>query len=94
MQDDSFIEQELRLVEPKALVPNRVPFFSGGLKGISWGASRVAERETIPNTLQHTHWNRTLTAQILQISYKILLYTMQETGLSGPDREHLYLGGS
>jgi len=81
LQDDSFIEQELRLEKPKAPVPNGLPFFSGGLKGISRRASRVAERETILKTLQQTHWNRRLTAQILQISYKTLLYKMQETGL-------------
>jgi two-component system response regulator AtoC len=86
LQDDSFIEQELRLEKPKTPVPNRLPFFNGGLKGISRRASRVAERETILKTLEHTHWNRTLTAQILQISYKTLLYKMQEAGLSGSNQ--------
>ena len=93
LQDDSFLEQELRPEEPKAAVPNRLPFFSGGLKGISRRASRVAERETILKTLQHTHWNRTLTAKILQISYRTLLYKMQEAGLSGADQERLNLEG-
>lgn len=92
LQEDSFIEQELRLEEPKGPVPNPYPFFSGGLKGISRRASRVAERETILTTLQHTHWNRALTAQILQISYKTLLYKMQEAGLSGADQKGLNLG--
>ena len=89
LQDDSFIEQELRLEKPKGSVPNRLPFFNGGLKEISRKASREAERETILTTLQQTHWNRRLTAQILEISYKTLLYKMQQAGLSGSDQECL-----
>ncbi len=87
LQDDSFIEQELKLDELHDQVGTGQTFLSGGLKAISRKACREAEREVILSTLQHTHWNRTLTAQILQISYKTLLYKMQGVGLGGSDQE-------
>ena len=89
LQDETFIEQELRSEKLTGQVRNRSIFICGGLKEISRKASREAEREVILKTLQHTHWNRTLTAQILQISYKTLLYKMQEAGLSGSDPQCL-----
>ncbi|MCA9419556.1 MAG: sigma-54-dependent Fis family transcriptional regulator [Nitrospira sp.] len=82
LQDSRIIEQELKSVEVNGHVMNRPLAYSGGLKEISRRASREAEREVILNTLQQTHWNRTLTAKILQISYKALLYKIQEMGLS------------
>ena len=90
LQDDSFIKQELRLEElPVQQMRTRPIFLGGGLKEVSRKASREAERELILKTLQQTHWNRTLTAQILQISYKTLLYKMQDVGLSGSDQQCL-----
>lgn len=40
-----------------------------------------AEREMIINTLQQTQWNRTKTAQLLQVSYKTLLNRIDEFDL-------------
>ncbi|MBN1847943.1 MAG: sigma-54-dependent Fis family transcriptional regulator [Deltaproteobacteria bacterium] len=40
-----------------------------------------AERDTIINTLQKTQWNRTKTAQMLQVSYKTLLNRIEEFNL-------------
>jgi DNA-binding NtrC family response regulator len=36
----------------------------------------------IEKVLQQTRWNRKETAEILQISYKALLYKMKENGLT------------
>ncbi len=51
------------------------------LKDISRTAAREAERELIFRILQQTHWNRKETAEILNISYKALLYKIKENGL-------------
>ena len=52
------------------------------LKEIGKRASQVAEKRIIAKVLQQTRWNRKETAEILQISYKALLYKMKENGLN------------
>jgi len=52
------------------------------LKDIGKRASQIAEKKVIEKVLQQTRWNRKETAEILQISYKALLYKMKENGLT------------
>ncbi len=52
------------------------------LKEIGKRASQLAEKKVIEKVLQQTRWNRKETAEILQISYKALLYKMKENGLT------------
>ncbi|MFQ5457343.1 MAG: sigma-54-dependent transcriptional regulator [Myxococcota bacterium] len=52
------------------------------LKEIGKRASQIAEKRIIEKVLQQTRWNRKETAEILQISYKALLYKMKENGLN------------
>lgn len=52
-----------------------------GLKEIGKRAARVAEREAMCQILAKTGWNRWRAAQILKVSYKALLYKMQDCGL-------------
>ena len=52
------------------------------LKEIGKRASQLAEKKIIEKVLQQTRWNRKETAEILQISYKALLYKMKENGLT------------
>ena len=51
------------------------------LKEIARKAARAAESSVILLTLQHTHWNRVRAAQLLNISYRSLLYKITEFGL-------------
>jgi two-component system response regulator AtoC len=53
-----------------------------GLKVIARRAARDAERLVIAQVLERTHWNRAKAARLLQISYKALLYKIQECGLA------------
>ena len=52
------------------------------LKRIARRASQAAEQRIIERVLQRTRWNRKEAAEILQISYKALLYKMKEGGLA------------
>ena len=52
------------------------------LKEVAKIAQRNAERELIQRVLMQTRWNRRKAAQILDISYKALLYKIKECGLN------------
>ena len=52
------------------------------LKEVSKIAQRNAEKELIEKVLDQTRWNRRKAAQILDISYKALLYKIKDCGLN------------
>ena len=52
------------------------------LKEIGKHAAGMAEREAILRVLNYTRWNRRRAAQILDISYKALLYKIRDYGLN------------
>ncbi len=52
------------------------------LKRIGRQAAAIAEKHVIEKVLHRTRWNRKEAAEILQISYKALLYKMKEAGLA------------
>ena len=54
----------------------------GTLKEVAKIAQRKAEKELIGRVLDQTRWNRRKAAQILDISYKALLYKIKESGLN------------
>lgn len=63
--------------EKEAAIPERAT-----LKEVAKLAQRNAERELIERVLRQTRWNRRKAAQILDISYKALLYKIRECGLN------------
>jgi two-component system response regulator AtoC len=91
------ILQELRARSAEARVPapSAWPaavseldrFLSGetdrvSLKQVGREAAQVAEARLIAKVLERTRWNRKEAAEILQISYKALLYKMKDAGLA------------
>jgi len=52
------------------------------LKSVGKEAASQAERDLIRSILYQTHWNRTRAAEILQISYKALLYKIKKYNLN------------
>ena len=54
----------------------------GTLKEVSKIAQRKAEKEMIGRVLMQTRWNRRKAAEVLDISYKALLYKIKECGLN------------
>ena len=62
---------------------NDLPFSDKAtLKEVAKIAQRNAERDLIDRVLRRTRWNRRKAAQILDISYKALLYKIKECGLN------------
>jgi transcriptional regulator with GAF, ATPase, and Fis domain len=55
------------------------------LKSVKKEAIRKAEGELIAEVLKETHWNRKKAAQILEISYKALLYKIKDLDLQPDD---------
>jgi two-component system response regulator AtoC len=47
-------------------------------------AKGEAERGAIASALEQTHWNRKAAARLLNVSYRALLYKIQEYGLMPP----------
>ncbi|HZU45530.1 MAG TPA: sigma 54-interacting transcriptional regulator [Terriglobales bacterium] len=59
-----------------------IPFDgSMSLKKVTRQAVREIERNVILKVLQANHWNRKKAAQVLDISYRALLYKIREAGL-------------
>ena len=56
------------------------PIYS--LKSVGKEAASQAERDLIRNILYQTHWNRKRAAELLQISYKALLYKIKKYDLN------------
>jgi len=54
----------------------------GTLKEVAKFAQRKAERVLIERVLRQTRWNRRKAAQLLDISYKALLYKIKDCGLN------------
>ena len=53
------------------------------LKEIGKKAAQEAEKEIITATLKLTHWNRKKAAKLLKVSYKALLYKIQQYRIEG-----------
>jgi two-component system response regulator AtoC len=63
--------------QPPASTPPVLP-----LKEVSQTAAREAEKQAILKVLAQTNWNRKRAAELLDISYKALLYKIRQYGLT------------
>ena len=70
------------MVEEPASAPDPVmeDFPVVSLKEVAKSAARQAEEELLLVTLQKTNWNRKRAAELLQISYKAMLYKLKKAG--------------
>jgi len=78
-------EPAANVVDGVSLDQIGVELANGGsidLKMIAKRAARAAEKRVIAKVLEQTRWNRKEAAELLQISYKALLYKMKDNGLS------------
>jgi two-component system response regulator AtoC len=69
--------EDLNHLHPSAFVPSLPSPQPISLKKFSQQASQKAERFLILRTLKATRWNRKQAAQLLQISYRALLYKIR-----------------
>jgi DNA-binding NtrC family response regulator len=58
---------------------------SASLKSLVRGVKEEAERSAIASALEQTHWNRKAAARLLQISYRALLYKIDEYQMTPPE---------
>jgi two-component system, NtrC family, response regulator AtoC len=73
---DVAAEPGLHVVAPAA------PATASTLRHIARRAAVEAQREAIRDVLDRVHWNRAEAARLLNISYKALLYKMDQCGLA------------
>jgi len=62
--------------------PQNPKTFRRSLKKVGKLAAQEAEKELIIDTLMETRWNRKKASELLDISYKALLYKIKQNGLS------------
>jgi two-component system response regulator AtoC len=74
---------DLAPVAPSCLVPNIDLAIPISLKEITKAATQDLERQIILKVLQANGWSRLKTAKWLNISYRSLLYKLQETNAGG-----------
>ncbi len=67
---------------PAAAGAGQPPSSGYSLKSVGKEAASHAEKELIRNILYQTHWNRKRAAELLQISYKALLYKIKKYDLN------------
>jgi len=63
---------------------------NGDLKGMVRGVKDGAEIEAITRTLIQTGWNRKKAAEVLNISYKAMLYKVRQYGIKPPRNSSLH----
>jgi two-component system, NtrC family, response regulator AtoC len=94
LQTEHLLREELA---PKTITPStpRVALAAASgeqrpptLREIARQAARDAERETIRDVLERVHWNRAEAARLLGISYKTLLYKIDQCGLARKRSRH------
>jgi two-component system, NtrC family, response regulator AtoC len=72
-----------KLVQSSESIDASEPQVSG-LKSLAQSAKGVAERRAIADALSRTHWNRKAAAQLLEVSYRTLLYKIERYGMRPP----------
>jgi DNA-binding NtrC family response regulator len=73
IQEDSIPGNNKKIVTAKKVWPS--------LKEVHQEALKKAECEIILKALEMTNWNRKKASDVLNISYKALLYKIKETGI-------------
>jgi DNA-binding NtrC family response regulator len=73
---DSVVEEELEGAEAEEP--------ASGLKSLVQSVKGEAEKNAIALALEQTHWNRKAAARLLQVSYRTLLYKIQQYHMSPP----------
>ncbi|MGH7352901.1 MAG: sigma-54 dependent transcriptional regulator, partial [Candidatus Methylomirabilales bacterium] len=80
LESEDFLRQELKAPAGERGEERESPP-PVGLKELARQAARDAERVAIKAALERTHWKKIQAAQLLRISYKALLYKIQQCGL-------------
>jgi len=67
---------------------------SSGLKSLLQSVKGEAEKNAIITALEQTHWNRKAAARLLQVSYRTLLYKIEQYHMSPPRERACFVANS
>jgi DNA-binding NtrC family response regulator len=67
---------------------------TSGLKSLLQSVKGETERNAIATALEQTRWNRKAAARLLKVSYRTLLYKIQQYHMTPPDRLSPYLASN
>jgi two-component system response regulator AtoC len=84
LQSEEILAEELAAVPPavRPVLAVEAPPRPLSLRQLARRAAVEAQRDAIRDVLDRVHWNRAEAARLLNISYKGLLYKMDQCGLS------------
>lgn len=74
----------LQLEPPRTSKAHEAEENGHGLKSLVQTVKGETERNAIANALEQTHWNRKAASRMLQVSYRTLLYKIQQYHLTPP----------
>jgi DNA-binding NtrC family response regulator len=66
---------------------------ASGLKSLVQSAKGEAEKMAITAALEETHWNRKAAARLLQVSYRTLLYKIEQYHMNPPAYHPTFMNG-
>jgi DNA-binding NtrC family response regulator len=77
LPSEARVELPVETIEPQAVL--------AGLKSLVQSVKGETERNAIASALDQAGWNRKAAARLLQVSYRTLLYKIEQYGMSPPD---------
>ena len=82
------VPRELESVSDAGGKSDELKGLRSGLKSLVQNAKGMTEKHAIADALWQTHWNRKAAARLLQVSYRTLLYKIEQYRMS-PSADHL-----
>lgn len=67
---------------------------AAGLKSLLQNVRGETEKNAIATALEQTRWNRKAAAQLLKVSYRTLLYKIQQYHMTPPDQSYSYVANN
>ena len=72
------------------IVPGMVGLPGTSLKSLLQDVKGQTERTLISEALEKTHWNRKAAARLLRVSYRTLLYKIEQYQMRAPEHDFIF----
>ena len=96
-EQDGTVAEDLRQLAGNGIPGTEASHHGGstsGLKLLLQSVKGETERNAIATALEQTRWNRKAAAQLLKVSYRTLLYKIQQYGISPPEYSSPFVAGN